>query len=319
MHPKKQPISFTGLPPRLLPAVVAGDEMVSSEQAVLNASRHREYICRRGMAKPRSAVFMKGEEDSSDQSELSLCLQPTLHPPAQHRLLIQHTPLLPLFPRIAVAPSLRDKMNGAQTHGQQGKEKEREKDKEKGKRKASRRTPSSGSAKTHARVLSLDSSTTACLNDPHHLGAPASSRPLTTSKSDLEAKEGEVLDAASLLGRASQLESVTRSRNSLPCPISLSHTQDATTGSRGEHTVMWVCTCTYSLRAGRWIKAINNSVIICSPSCPIQTCIVASMNRKKDKFIRMFTLLFFIHLKRMVTWGLSKSKNDKKLYKIPKP
>uniref|UniRef100_A0A672L7L7 Pecanex-like protein n=1 Tax=Sinocyclocheilus grahami TaxID=75366 RepID=A0A672L7L7_SINGR len=126
------------------------------------------------------------------------------------------------------------------------KEKEREKDKEKGKRKALRRTPSTGSAKTHARVLSLDSSTTACLNDPHHLGAPASSRPLTTSKSDLEAKEGEVLDAASLLGRASQLESVTRSRNSLPCPISLSHTQDATTGSRGEHTEMRVCTLTYS-------------------------------------------------------------------------
>uniref|UniRef100_A0A8C1XQY8 Pecanex-like protein n=1 Tax=Cyprinus carpio TaxID=7962 RepID=A0A8C1XQY8_CYPCA len=121
------------------------------------------------------------------------------------------------------------------------------KDKEKGKRKAWRRTPSTGSAKTHARVLSLDSSTTACLNDPHHLGAPASSRALTTSKSDLEAKEGEVLDAASLLGRASQIESVTRSRNSLPCPISLSHTQDATTGSRGEHTVMRVCTCTYSL------------------------------------------------------------------------
>uniref|UniRef100_A0A672KZJ6 Pecanex-like protein n=1 Tax=Sinocyclocheilus grahami TaxID=75366 RepID=A0A672KZJ6_SINGR len=145
-------------------------------------------------------------------------------------------------------PSLRAKMNGVQTHGQKDKEKEREKDKEKGKRKALRRTPSTGSAKTHARVLSLDSSTTACLNDPHHLGAPASSRPLTTSKSDLEAKEGEVLDAASLLGRASQLESVTRSRNSLPCPISLSHTQDATTGSRGEHTEMRVCTLTYSLR-----------------------------------------------------------------------
>uniref|UniRef100_A0A8C3EY55 Pecanex-like protein n=1 Tax=Corvus moneduloides TaxID=1196302 RepID=A0A8C3EY55_CORMO len=39
---------------------------------------------------------------------------------------------------------------------------------------------------------------------------------LTTSKSDLEAKEGEVLDELSLLGRASHLESVTRSRNSLP-------------------------------------------------------------------------------------------------------
>uniref|UniRef100_A0A673KNF9 Pecanex-like protein n=1 Tax=Sinocyclocheilus rhinocerous TaxID=307959 RepID=A0A673KNF9_9TELE len=137
---------------------------------------------------------------------------------------------------------------------------EREKDKEKGKRKASRRTPSTGSAKTHARVLSLDSSTTACLNDPHHLGAPASSRPLTTSKSDLEAKEGEVLDVASLLGRASQLESVTRSRNSLPCPISLSHTQDTTTGSRGEHTVMRVCTCTYSL------LLIPNHAYFCSSS-----------------------------------------------------
>uniref|UniRef100_A0A671SJ92 Pecanex-like protein n=1 Tax=Sinocyclocheilus anshuiensis TaxID=1608454 RepID=A0A671SJ92_9TELE len=195
-----------------------------------DASRHREYICGRGMAKPRSAVFMKGEEDSSDQSELS-CAS-SLH--STHQLstdssssTLHSCP----SPEDRRGPSLRAKTNGVQTHGQKYKETEREKDKEKGKRKASRRTPSTGSAKTHARVLSLDSSTTACLNDPHHLGAPASSRPLTTSKSDLEAKEGEVLDAASLLGRASQLESVTRSRNSLPCPISLSHTQD-TTGSR---------------------------------------------------------------------------------------
>uniref|UniRef100_A0A8C1WGQ7 Pecanex-like protein n=1 Tax=Cyprinus carpio TaxID=7962 RepID=A0A8C1WGQ7_CYPCA len=180
-----------------------------------DASRHREYICGRGMAKPRSAVFMKGEEDSSDQSELS-CAS-SLH--STHQLstdssssTLHSCP----SPEDRRGPSLRAKMNGVQTHGQKYKEKEREKDKEKGKRKASRRTPSTGSAKTHARVLSLDSSTTACLNDPHHLGAPASSRPLTTSKSDLEAKEGEVLDAASLLGRASQLESVTRSRNSLP-------------------------------------------------------------------------------------------------------
>uniref|UniRef100_A0A673KNF1 Pecanex-like protein n=1 Tax=Sinocyclocheilus rhinocerous TaxID=307959 RepID=A0A673KNF1_9TELE len=196
-----------------------------------DASRHREYICGRGMAKPRSAVFMKGEEDSSDQSELS-CAS-SLH--STHQLstdssssTLHSCP----SPEDRRGSSLRAKMNGVQTHGQKYKEKEREKDKEKGKRKASRRTPSTGSAKTHARVLSLDSSTTACLNDPHHLGAPASSRPLTTSKSDLEAKEGEVLDVASLLGRASQLESVTRSRNSLPCPISLSHTQDTTTGSR---------------------------------------------------------------------------------------
>uniref|UniRef100_A0A7N6C2G0 Pecanex-like protein n=1 Tax=Anabas testudineus TaxID=64144 RepID=A0A7N6C2G0_ANATE len=83
------------------------------------------------------------------------------------------------------------------------------------------------SAKTHARVLSLDSGTAACLNDPSRLGAPAGPRPLTTSKSDLEAKEGEVLDAASLLGRASQLESVTRSRNSLPNQAAFTEPQDA--------------------------------------------------------------------------------------------
>uniref|UniRef100_A0A673BXT9 Pecanex-like protein n=1 Tax=Sphaeramia orbicularis TaxID=375764 RepID=A0A673BXT9_9TELE len=87
------------------------------------------------------------------------------------------------------------------------------------------------SAKTHARVLSLDSGTAACLNDPSRLGAPAGPRPLTTSKSDLEAKEGEVLDAASLLGRASQLESVTRSRNSLPNQAAFAEPQDATAAS----------------------------------------------------------------------------------------
>uniref|UniRef100_A0A8C4EH52 Pecanex-like protein n=1 Tax=Dicentrarchus labrax TaxID=13489 RepID=A0A8C4EH52_DICLA len=100
-----------------------------------------------------------------------------------------------------------------------------------GKRRTSRRTPSTGSAKTHARVLSLDSGTAACLNDPGRLGAPAGPRPLTTSKSDLEAKEGEVLDAASLLGRASQLESVTRSRNSLPNQAAFTEPQDATAAS----------------------------------------------------------------------------------------
>uniref|UniRef100_A0A8B9G179 Pecanex-like protein n=1 Tax=Amazona collaria TaxID=241587 RepID=A0A8B9G179_9PSIT len=67
------------------------------------------------------------------------------------------------------------------------------------KKRSTRRTSSTNSAKNRARVLSLDSGTV-----------------LTTSKSDLEAKEGEVLDELSLLGRASHLESVTRSRNSLP-------------------------------------------------------------------------------------------------------
>uniref|UniRef100_A0AAQ5XTY8 Pecanex-like protein n=1 Tax=Amphiprion ocellaris TaxID=80972 RepID=A0AAQ5XTY8_AMPOC len=91
-----------------------------------------------------------------------------------------------------------------------------------GKRRSSRRTPSTGSAKTHARVLSLDS---------------AGPRPLTTSKSDLEAKEGEVLDAASLLGRASQLESVTRSRNSLPNQAAFTEPQDATAASLEETVI----------------------------------------------------------------------------------
>ncbi|KAF7653657.1 hypothetical protein LDENG_00080250 [Lucifuga dentata] len=49
--------------------------------------------------------------------------------------------------------------------------------------------------------------------------------------SDLEAKEGEVLDAASLLGRASQLESVTRSRNSLPNQAAFTEPQDAAASS----------------------------------------------------------------------------------------
>lgn len=193
-----------------------------------DASRHREYGCGRGMAKPRSAVFVKGEEDSSDQSELS-CAS-SLH--STHQLSTDSSSSTPHScpsPEDRRGP-LRAKMHSVQNSSQKDKDKVR--DKEKGKRKALRRTPSTGSAKTHARVLSLDSGTTACLNDSHHLGAPASSRPLTTSKSDLEAKEGEVLDAASLLGRASHLESVTRSRNSLPCPISLSHTQDPATGSR---------------------------------------------------------------------------------------
>uniref|UniRef100_A0AAY5LCT9 Pecanex-like protein n=1 Tax=Esox lucius TaxID=8010 RepID=A0AAY5LCT9_ESOLU len=110
-----------------------------------------------------------------------------------------------------------------------------------GRRCSSRRNPGTGSARTHARVLSLDSGTAAaCLNNPHRLGAPGTGpRPLTTSKSDLEAKEGEVLDAASLLGRASQLETVTRSRNSLPSQTAFSsEPQDGTnTGStRGEYT-----------------------------------------------------------------------------------
>uniref|UniRef100_A0A3B4Y4T4 Pecanex-like protein n=1 Tax=Seriola lalandi dorsalis TaxID=1841481 RepID=A0A3B4Y4T4_SERLL len=198
-----------------------------------DASRHRDYMSLRGTAKPCSAVFTGGGgEDSSDQSELSCAssLHSTHHlstdssssttsrschsPEGRYRALkAKHTAAPPPSSTVkAVAGSEAGVRSG-------------------GRRRNSRRTPSTGSAKTHARVLSLDSGTAACLNDPGRLGAPAGPRPLTTSKSDLEAKEGEVLDAASLLGRASQLESVTRSRNSLPNQAAFTEPQDATAAS----------------------------------------------------------------------------------------
>ncbi|XP_029983053.1 pecanex-like protein 1 isoform X2 [Sphaeramia orbicularis] len=206
-----------------------------------DASRHRDYISLRGMAKPCSAVFTGGgEEDSSDQSELSCAssLHSTHHlstdssssttsrschsPEGRYRALkAKHTAA-----NAASSSSTVKTATGSEAGVISG-----------GKRRSSRRTPSTGSAKTHARVLSLDSGTAACLNDPSRLGAPAGPRPLTTSKSDLEAKEGEVLDAASLLGRASQLESVTRSRNSLPNQAAFAEPQDATAASlRGKIT-----------------------------------------------------------------------------------
>ncbi|XP_041668204.1 pecanex-like protein 1 [Cheilinus undulatus] len=198
-----------------------------------DASRHRDYLSLRGMAKPCSAVFTGGgEEDSSDQSELS-CAS-SLH--SAHHLSTDssssntsrscHSPegyYRALKAKHTTASSSSSTVKAAAGHetGVQTR----------GKRRTSRRTPSTGSAKTHARVLSLDSGTAACLNDPSRLGAPAGPRPLTTSKSDLEAKEGEVLDAASLLGRASQLESVTRSRNSLPSQAAFSEPQEASAAS----------------------------------------------------------------------------------------
>ncbi|XP_054469439.1 pecanex-like protein 1 isoform X3 [Anoplopoma fimbria] len=208
-----------------------------------DASRHRDYMSLRGVAKPCSAVFTGGgEEDSSDQSELSCAssLRSTHHlstdssssatsrschsPEGCYRALkAKHT-------AANAASSSTRKAAVVMVAAEAGVRTE-------GKRRNSRRTPSTGSAKTHARVLSLDSGTAACLNDPSRLGAPAGPRPLTTSKSDLEAKEGEVLDAASLLGRASQLESVTRSRNSLPNQAAFTEPQDATAASlRGKLT-----------------------------------------------------------------------------------
>ncbi|XP_061749886.1 pecanex-like protein 1 isoform X4 [Nerophis ophidion] len=195
-----------------------------------DASRHRDHMSMRGLAKPCSAVFAGGgEEDSSDQSELSCAssLRSAHHlstdssssatsrschsPEGRYRALkTKHT-------ATSSSSVLKSAAAASEAVARPG-----------GRRRASRRTLGTGSAKTHARVLSLDSGTAACLNDPTRLGAPIGPRPLTTSKSDLEAKEGEVLDAASLLGRASQLESVTRSRNSLPSQAVFSEPQDAT-------------------------------------------------------------------------------------------
>ncbi|XP_064816528.1 pecanex-like protein 1, partial [Oncorhynchus masou masou] len=211
-----------------------------------DASRHRDYMSLRGVAKPRSTVFAAGggEEEWSEASDLSCAssLQSTQShhfstdssssttshschsPEGRYRALKvkhSHSHSHSHSHTAATTASTSSSSQKAQAEYETGGGRAGGR----GKRRTSGRTPSTGSAKTHARVLSLDSGTTAsaCLNDPHRLGAPAAGlRPLTTSKSDLEAKEGEVLDAASLLGRASQLESVTRSRNSLPSQTAFS-------------------------------------------------------------------------------------------------
>ncbi|XP_069049500.1 pecanex-like protein 1 isoform X2 [Lepisosteus oculatus] len=193
-----------------------------------DASRHRDYVSLRGIAKPRSAVFA-AEEDSSDQSDLSRTS--SLH--SAHRFSTDSSSST--TSHSCQSPegryrALKAKHGGASTSskGQSGSEGGGGG----GRRRSSRRTPSTSSTKTHARVLSLDSGTAACLNDPNRLRPPTNARPLTTSKSDLEAKEGEVLDEVSLLGRASQLESVTRSRNSLPSQTAFSECQDAGSTTR---------------------------------------------------------------------------------------
>uniref|UniRef100_A0A4W5K5A4 Pecanex-like protein n=1 Tax=Hucho hucho TaxID=62062 RepID=A0A4W5K5A4_9TELE len=204
-----------------------------------DASRHRDYMSLRGMAKPRSAVFAAGggEEEWSEASDLS-CAS-SLQSTQSHHFSTDSSSST--TSHSCHSPEGRYRALKVK-HTQAGYETGGGRAGVRGKRRTSGRTPSTGSAKTHARVLSLDSGTaaSACLNEPHRLGAPAAGlRPLTTSKSDLEAKEGEVLDAASLLGRASQLESVSRSRNSLPSQTAFSsETQDATTAAPGsEDTV----------------------------------------------------------------------------------
>ncbi|KAM9148726.1 pecanex-like protein 1 isoform 4-T4 [Pangshura tecta] len=180
-----------------------------------DSSRHREYISFRGMSgtKPQSAVFCH-DEDSSDQSDLSR----TSSMQSAHQFgsdssssTTSHSCQSPEGKYSALKTKYIKERGGADsnTHkahlGSEGISKKR----------STRRTSSTNSVKSRARVLSLDSGTVACLNNPNSLMAPGNIK-LTTSKSDLEAKEGEVLDELSLLGRASHLESVTRSRNSLP-------------------------------------------------------------------------------------------------------
>uniref|UniRef100_A0A8C0UVL3 Pecanex-like protein n=1 Tax=Cyanistes caeruleus TaxID=156563 RepID=A0A8C0UVL3_CYACU len=183
-----------------------------------DSSRHREYVSFRGVSgtKPHSAVFCH-DEDSSDQSDLSR----TSSMQSAHQFssdssssTTSHSCQSPEGKYSALKTKYiskdrggTDSENAHKTHvSSEGISKKR----------STRRTSSTNSAKNRARVLSLDSGTVACLNDPNSLMAPGNIKQLTTSKSDLEAKEGEVLDELSLLGRASHLESVTRSRNSLP-------------------------------------------------------------------------------------------------------
>lgn len=200
-----------------------------------DSSRHRDYVSFRGVSgtKPHSAIFCH-DEDSSDQSDLSRASSVQ----SAHQFgsdssssTTSHSCQSPEGRYSALKPKHVPKERGTDsehTHkshlGPEGT----------GKKRTTRRTSSTSSAKTRARVLSLDSGTVACLNDSSRLMAPESIKPLTTSKSDLEAKEGEVLDELSLLGRASQLETVTRSRNSLPNQVAFPEgdEQDAVTGGK---------------------------------------------------------------------------------------
>ncbi|XP_052595363.1 pecanex-like protein 1 isoform X4 [Peromyscus californicus insignis] len=215
-----------------------------------DSSRHRDYVSFRGVSgsKPHSAVFCH-DEDSSDQSDLSRA--PSVHSAHQFSSdssssATSHSCQSPEGKYSALRTKHGHKDRGTDsdhTHrahpGPEGTAKKR----------ATRRTSSTNSAKTRARVLSLDSGTVACLNDASRLLAPESRKPLTTSKSDLEAKEGEVLDELSLLGRASQLETVTRSRNSLPSQAAFpeGQEQDAAPGGKFSSTLYETGGCDMSL------------------------------------------------------------------------
>ncbi|XP_075610378.1 pecanex-like protein 1 isoform X11 [Balearica regulorum gibbericeps] len=201
-----------------------------------DSSRHREYVSFRAVSgtKPHSAVFCH-DEDSSDQSDLSR----TSSMQSAHQFssdssssTTSHSCQSPEGKYSALKTKYVSKERGGtdpenahKTHvSSEGISKKR----------STRRTSSTNSAKNRARVLSLDSGTVACLNDPNSLMAPGNIKQLTTSKSDLEAKEGEVLDELSLLGRASHLESVTRSRNSLPSQATFPEGEEQESASGGK-------------------------------------------------------------------------------------
>ncbi|XP_077906570.1 pecanex-like protein 1 isoform X7 [Ictidomys tridecemlineatus] len=215
-----------------------------------DSSRHRDYVSFRGVSgtKPHSAIFCH-DEDSSDQSDLSRAS--SVHSAHQFSSdssssTTSHSCQSPEGRYSALKTKHIHKERGTESEhshrahpGLEGT----------GKKRATRRTSSTNSAKTRARVLSLDSGTVACLNDSNRLMAPESIKPLTTSKSDLEAKEGEVLDELSLLGRASQLETVTRSRNSLPSQVAFPEEdeQDAVSGGKFSSTLYETGGCDMSL------------------------------------------------------------------------
>lgn len=199
-----------------------------------DTSRHKEYISFRSVTgtKPHSAIFCH-DEDSSDQSDLSR----TSSMQSAHQFssdssssTTSHSCQSPEGKYNALKTKYIAKERGADLENSfrihLGSETN-------GKKPSTRRTSSANCAKSRTRVLSLDSGTVACLNDPN-LMMPDTIKQLTTSKSDLEAKEGEVLDELSLLGRASQLESVTRSRNSLPNQAIFAEGEEQEQGSVGK-------------------------------------------------------------------------------------
>ncbi|XP_048393115.1 pecanex-like protein 1 isoform X4 [Stegostoma tigrinum] len=202
-----------------------------------DSGRHREYVSFRAVAgvKTSNSSFCP-DEDSSDQSDLSRTS--SMH--SAHRFssdssssTTSHSCHSPEGRYHVLKAKYLTRERGADSEAtlkvHSGSESCAN-----ARRRSTRRTLSAASAKTHARVLSLDSGTAACLSDPSRLGTPDKTRPLTTSKSDLEAKEGEILDELSLIGRASQLESVTRSRNSLPSQVTFPEVEDqgATNGGK---------------------------------------------------------------------------------------